>query len=832
MSYPTRREALDVARRHQDQTSVARSNNGFGNLVWAMPDIVLVVDRQGRVVDCNEHVDLIAPRAEVIGRMMSELLPPHLVDRSARAVEEALDTGRQVKFEYALETQGRSSWFEARLRSFDEDHVLQVIRNIDSEKAAQEERTRREEAIRLSEGRLSRAQAVAKVGSWELDFATGELSWSDGFYELFEIDKTRFAATYEALLDVVHPDDRERVDSTYSGSLVDRAPYQIIHRLLMADGRIKWVDERCATDFASDGTALVSLGTVRDITEEHLIGEELRQFKNTLDQTLDCVFMFDAESLQFTYVNQGSIGQLGYDHAELLQMHPYDIKPEFPEPKLRDMIAPLLRGEQDQIRFETVHCHKDGHLVPVDVSLQYVTSAEHEARFVAVVRDITDRRDFEIRLRYQATHDALTGLPNRDLLFDRVDHALARAARHGGAVEVLFLDLDRFKIINDTSGHGAGDQLLIAVAERLRAVVREGDTLARHGGDEFVVLLEDNDESEGAHLLADRVADVLREPFRVGAGWFHITASIGIASSFAGDCDAATLVSNADTAMYQAKHAGSDRIRAFDSSLRKELQDHLETENELRPAAERDELRVHYQPIVDVSSERIHGFEALVRWQHPRRGLLAPIDFIPIAEDAGIISAIDLWVLQTACDQVANWDSDLGDEPYVSVNLSASDLVDPTIADQIEDIVREAGIDPGRLCFEVTETALIDHPTLAEATLKKLSELGAKIALDDFGTGYSSLAHLQTMPMSHLKIDRSFTSGLGSSARDTAIVEATIKLAHDLDLIVIAEGVETAEQLVALKALGCDLAQGHYLGYPEPRWKVDHHVQNGHSGSA
>lgn len=831
MSYSTGREFSDEVRRCQGQTSVERANDGLGRVLWAMPDIVLVLDRQGRVVDCNEHTDLIAPRAEVIGRLMGELLPPDLVDRSMRAVEEALDSDQHVMFKYSLEIQGRSSWFEARFRSFDEDHVLQVIRNIDSEKAAQEEDARREEAIRLSEERLSRAQAVAKVGSWELDITTGGLSWSEGIYELFELDKTRFAATYEAFLEVIHPDDRERVNSAYSCSLVDRSPYQIIHRLLMADGRVKWVEERCVTDFAADGTALVSLGTVREITEEHLIGEELRQFKKTLDQILDCVFMFDAESLRFSYVNQGAIEQLGYDPAELLQMHPYDIKPEFPEPKFREMLVPLLTGEQDQTRFETVHRRKDGHLVPVDVSLQYVTSAEHGARFVAVVRDITDRHEFEIRLTYQATHDALTGLPNRELLFDRVDHALARAARHGGAVAVLFLDLDRFKLINDTRGHNIGDQLLVAVAERLRTVVRDGDTLARHGGDEFVVLVEDNTDADGVHMLADRIRNVLQDPVRVGGSWFHTTASIGTACSTDGDHDAATLLSNADAAMYQAKHSGRDRVEAFNSSLRDRLQHRLETETELRTALQRDELRVYYQPIVEVASATIKGFEALVRWQHPDRGLLAPAEFIPVAEDTGLIGAIDMWVLQTAARQALAWDHS-ADKPDVSVNLSANDLVDPTIPNHVADIIRSTGIDPTRILIEVTETALIEHPTQATAALQQLRQLGTKIALDDFGTGYSSLTHLQTMPLSHIKIDRSFTSGLGTNTTDTAIVESTIKLAHDLGLTVVAEGVETAAQLATIKALGCDLAQGYHIGHPQPPEQLDHRVKKDCSGPA
>ncbi len=796
----------DISRRIEAENARYSDQEFFAMLASNSFDGASVVDREGTIMHVQPALEWYDPGTPIEGWC-------HCDDLSA--VRQSLDEvarygdGASVEVTYRYRTAGGYRWSESRLTNrLNSASVGGIVINA-------RDITLRVEADKVSQAQSEWYEALALNTS----DAVAVLD-ADGLFRFVQPSADGYDSSYLTGLpssDLVHPDDVEAWKEALE-DLVDRgsgATAQVSVRGRYPDG-YRWLDSHLRNMLDHPAVRGV-VATGRDITEEHLIGEELRQFKETLDQTLDCVFMFDAESLQFTYVNQGAIAQLGYDRAELLRLHPYDIKPEFPEAKFRDMIAPLLTGERGQVRLETFHRHKDGHRVPVDVSLQYVTSADHPARFIAVVRDVTDRHEFEVRLQHQATHDALTGLPNRELLFDRLDHALARAARHGGAVSVLFLDLDRFKLINDTSGHGVGDQVLVAVAERLRTVVRKGDTLARHGGDEFVVLVENNAaETDGVSLLAGRIRDVLQEPVRLGDSWFHTTASIGTARSTDGDHDAATLLSNADAAMYQAKNAGRDCIESFDSSLRARLQHQVETETELRTAIHGDELRVHYQPIVDVASATIKGFEALVRWQHPNRGLLLPAEFIPIAEDAGLIGAIDLWVLQRSAEQALIWDDTGADELWVSVNLSANDLVDPDIANHVADIIRATGIDPSRIHIEVTESALIEHPTLASAALHEIRQLGTKIALDDFGTGYSSLTQLQTMPLTHIKIDRSFINGLGTNPTDTAIVESTIRLAHDLGLTVVAEGVETAEQLAFLRIYDCHFAQGYYFGRPEP----------------
>ena len=798
----SRRVDAEKARLQQQELSALLATNSFDD-AW-------VLDPAGTIIYVQSASD-----GYGLGAPVDAWCHPD----DLAAMRETLDDvcrrghGATARITHRHEVAGSYRWIESRLTNcLDYASAAGIVIN-------GHDITKRIEAERISlvQGEWHEALAVNTSESVSVLDAQGTFRFVQPKSE--ECDSAKMIGLPSS--DRVHPDDVERWENTI-GDLVGRgngATARVTVRSRFASG-YRWLDWHLR-NLLDHPVVQGMVVTGRDITEEYLISEELRQVKETLDQTLDCVFIFDAESLKFTYVNTGATDQLGYDRSELVQLHPYDIMPDFSEPDFRNMIAPLLSGEQNQMKFETVHRHKGGHELPVDVSLEFVTSAEYEDRFVAMVRDVTDRREFELRLEHQATHDSLTGLPNRALLLDRLDHALARAARHGGTVAVLFLDLDRFKLINDTRGHGVGDEILVAVAERLRTVVRAGDTLARHGGDEFVVLLENNtEESDGVHLLADRVMDVLRDPIRLGDIWFHTTVSIGAAYSTDGDHDAATLLSNADAAMYQAKNAGRDRVETFDSSLRDRLQRQLETENELRTAVQNGELRVVYQPVVEVASAAVKGYEALVRWQHPTRGLLSPVEFIPVAEDTGLISAIDMWVLRVAAEQARSWDEINGDEPWVSVNLSANDLVDPNTPTHVADIIAATGIDPGRIHIEVTESALIKHPTRATATLHELQRLGTQIALDDFGTGYSSLTQLQTMPLTHIKIDRSFTNGLGTSTTDTAIVESTIQLAHDLGLSVVAEGVETAAQLAVLRGYGCEFAQGYYLGRPQPACEI------------
>jgi diguanylate cyclase (GGDEF)-like protein len=419
---------------------------------------------------------------------------------------------------------------------------------------------------------------------------------------------------------------------------------------------------------------------------------------------------------------------------------------------------------------------------------------------------------------HQLLRDPLTGLPSRVLFLNRLSAALERLQRRPGRyVAVLFLDLDRFKVINDSLGHPAGDELIAAVSERLRHSLRRDETIARFGGDEFAILCEDLTDEQDAIAVGERVLKSFGLPFQLPHGEAVSAASLGIALAAAPEQDPEDLIRDADAAMYRAKQAGGGRLMLFDEVTRQRALDRLHTESALRRAIEREEFRVFFQPEVSIESGEIVGLEALVRWEHPERGLLAPAEFIALAEETGLIVPIGSWVLHDACRLARRWQVERGaDEPLaVRVNVSARQLADDKLPGIVADVLAETGMDPAMLCLEVTESVLIEDPESSTETLAALKRLGVQIAVDDFGTGYSSLEHLRRFPIDCVKIDRSFVRGLPDSSDDMAIVGAVIELGHALRLSVAAEGVETAEQLGKLQSAGCDTAQGFLFSRPE-----------------
>lgn len=444
---------------------------------------------------------------------------------------------------------------------------------------------------------------------------------------------------------------------------------------------------------------------------------------------------------------------------------------------------------------------------------------------VVAMHDVTERRRAEEQLSHLALHDSLTGLPNRVLLLERLAHALALAPHNDSNVVVLFADLDHLKLVNDGLGRRAGDELLAAVAHRLSETMLIADavdpldprTVARHGGDQFVVLCEVYTREQGAIRLAERLTETLAAPFLLAGEEVLTSASIGIAISDESSSPD-SMLRDAETAMQRAKTRGRGRYELFDETLHTRFADGLQREKALRYAIEQDQLRLHYQPIVSLRDHRIVAVEALVRWEHPERGLLAPSEFIELAEDSGLIIALGEWVLREGCRQIASWEQDLGADfaPQVSVNISARQLAHPEIAMSVSRGLEEAGAEPARLALEITETVLMEDGGAPVATLQTLKRLGGQVMLDDFGTGYSSLSYLGRLPVDTLKLDRSFVAPLGLGGEGRAIAAAVLELARALGMRIVAEGVETQEQLAALEELGCDLAQGYLFARALP----------------
>jgi diguanylate cyclase (GGDEF)-like protein/PAS domain S-box-containing protein len=491
---------------------------------------------------------------------------------------------------------------------------------------------------------------------------------------------------------------------------------------------------------------------------------------------------------------------------------------------VRSSLAVPIHGLERPYGVLDIHSSAPSRFTPGDV--HFVQASAN------ILADALVRHRADEALRHRVLHDSLTGLPNRTSFVESLEEALRRAAFAGTPVGILFLDLDHFKLINDSIGHHAGDELLRAVAPRLRAHLRPGDFVARFGGDEFGILIDSLTDEDEAVAIADRVAAAFTEPYAMGGAEHFVSASIGIAVTrpprdAPGDAEA--LIRDADAAMYRAKERGRARSELFDAEMRARAVRRLQIEQELRQALARHELDLYYQPVVALGSGEITGLEALVRWQHPKRGTLDPGEFIEIAEESGLIEPIGAWVQETACRQALEWHELRPDErPLdVSVNLSTRQVAHRDLADSVAEVLERTGLDPIHLRLEVTESVLVDESANAAGTLTALSDLGVRLVLDDFGTGYSSLAYLNRFPFDALKIDRSFIEGLGVEQERTAIVEAVIGMARALSLDVIAEGVENQTQVAELLRLGCDFAQGHLFSRPLPAAKVDRLIREG-----
>jgi diguanylate cyclase (GGDEF)-like protein/PAS domain S-box-containing protein len=517
-------------------------------------------------------------------------------------------------------------------------------------------------------------------------------------------------------------------------------------------------------------------------------------------------------------VNRSLCDIVGYAEGELLESDVQRVTHRDDLVALDEQMTRFAAGAVSSHQTEVRYCHKTGKEVWAHLGMSLVRDGEaRPLHLIFQIQDITDRKRAEEQLLHDAFHDALTGLPNRALFMDHVKMAIQRSRRSGDRLfAALFLDLDRFKIINDSLGHMVGDQLLVGIAHRLEACLRPGDTVARLGGDEFTILLEDLSGIEDAIDVARRVQEAVTQPFNIGGHEVFTTASIGIALSTAGYDRAEDLLRDADTAMYRAKLEGKKRHVVFDKAMHDRAMELLQIETDLRRAITRKEFFLNYQPIVNLETGKVASFEALVRWRHPERGLVMPGEFVPVAEETGLIVPLGLWVLNEACRQMRAWQKQgLADENVtMSVNLSSRQFSQTDLIEQVSSALREAGLRASNLKLEITESMVMENIDTAIDMLMQLRDLGVGLSIDDFGTGYSSLSYLHRFPIDTLKIDRSFVTQMTDNAENAEIVRTIVTLARSLDMNVIAEGVETLEQLRQLGGLGCDYGQGYLFSRP------------------
>jgi diguanylate cyclase (GGDEF)-like protein/PAS domain S-box-containing protein len=543
--------------------------------------------------------------------------------------------------------------------------------------------------------------------------------------------------------------------------------------------------------------------------EQQALAASEAHFRSLVRNGWDVICVFDPDGTP-RFASPAVERVLGYAPEAFLGMEVFGLIHPEDQQRTIQLYERALRSPGVNVGAELRMGHAGGTWRHVEVTVNKLTDT---TGLLVTFHDISERKAFEAELIRLAFHDTLTDLPNRALFMDRLEQALARSRRSGGDTALLFLDLDQFKVVNDSLGHPAGDELIREVAGRLRECLGSGGTAARFGGDEFAVLLEEVSGEAAAVSVAERILAALRAPFTVSGEEFFTTASIGIALSSADTDDADNLLRAADLALYRAKNAGRNGCQLFDQSEGARADERFALENDLRRAVERQEFRVVYQPIVDLESGQATEMEALVRWDHPQRGWISPGEFIPLAEETGLIVPIGQMVLEEACRQAQRWLAEQPERaPGVNVNLSVRQLQAPGLVESVARTLAETGIDPARLKLEITESALMQESM--GSLLQTLKGLGIKLALDDFGTGYCSLAYLRRFPIDILKIDRSFVQRLGQEPADTAIVQAIMTLARSLNLTVTGEGVETGEQAAALRALGCDRGQGYLFARP------------------
>ena len=814
LSEALRRLELELAERRRAEEALRASEERYRELFENANDIIYTHDLEGNYTSINKAGERAIgyTRDEVLGMKMTDVLAPEYVDAARRMLARKLDGGAPTFYEVEIVARdGHRVPLEISSRLIHKDGrpvgVQGIARNLTS-------RRRAEEALRESEERyrelFENANDILYTHDLEGNFTAvnkaGERVTGYARRELLRMNIAHLVTSEHLEL------TRRMMAETLSGR--GRPVYEV--EILARDGR-KVILEVGIRVIREGRRPVAVQGTARDVTEAKTAREALRESEERYALAAlganDGLWDWDLRNHRVFFSPRWK-AMLGHAEAEIEtrpeewfeRIHPDDVE------GFRRHLEEHVEGLTDHFECEHRMRHKTGTWRWMLARGIAVRDARGRAtRIAGSQTDTTGRKRVEEQLTHDAFHDALTGLPNRGLFMEHLRLVIEQSKRdRDNLFAVLFLDMDRFKIVNDSLGHIAGDCLLVEISWRLRQCLRGGDIVARLGGDEFTILLRDTEEPGEAALVAARVHDELARPFDIGGNEVYATASIGIVLSTIGFTRPEDFLRAADTAMYRAKAHGRGHHAVFDQEMHARVMLTLQLENDLRRAIERGEMIVHYQPIVALDTGRVTGFEALVRWQHPERGLVPPMEFIPVAEEAGLIVPLGTWVLTEACREARRWQGAAAGGPWpdVSVNLSGKQFAQPDLLERVGQVLAETGLDGHALRLEITESVVMENAEATAASLQQLRELGVRLVVDDFGTGYSSLSYLQRFPISTLKIDRSFVSRMCDSEENSEIVRTIIALARNLGIEVVAEGVETPEQLAQLRALGCGYAQG------------------------
>ncbi|MDF2181017.1 EAL domain-containing protein [Neptuniibacter sp. CAU 1671] len=820
-------QKLSVGRSIQAlQANRLRTQRLLSAIADSSTEPIFAKDLQGRYTMCNEALAriLAMPVAEILGKDDRALFPA--TQAAQLRLNDQLIISRQTErtFETEVDTPTGKHIFLSNKGPLRDEHgrvigIYGIAKEITTIK--QIERDLREHKDRLLE-----AQRIARLGSWEYNVSDRKMFWSDEMYHLMNLHIRLQPPNFVSFIRMVHPDDRQAVLHTLLHARKNGLAYELVHRIKQDGGAVRYVLSKGQFWRQTNGKLQRGFGTVQDITDQKRSEEELRLAANVFSHALEGIMITSRDGLILD-VNKAFTEITGYQRDEVLGKNPSILQSgEQDASYYRQMWVKL--AENGYWSGEIWNRKKDGQVFLERLTITAVKDEHGQVQhYVALLADITELKEHQRRLEHIAHFDALTGLPNRLLMGDRIRHAIQKVKRRDNRLAVVYLDLDGFKEVNDTFGHDSGDQLLMNISTRMREALRESDTLARLGGDEFVAVLEDLDSEDASVPVLERLLDAASKPIKVEDNLLQVSASAGVTFyPQLEEVDADQLLRQADQAMYQAKLAGKNRYHRFDSEQDRSLRGHHESLDRIANALAEGEFVLHYQPKVRMRSGVIEGVEALIRWQHPERGLLSPANFLPVIENHPLSIELSAWVVQEALQQHQRWRSE-GLVLPVSVNVSAYQIQQLDFVEWLkQQLEQHALLSPDCLMLEVLETSALEDIEHVSRVIRACSQFGVRFAMDDFGTGYSSLTYLKRLPAQQLKIDQSFVRDMLDDPEDLAILEGVLGLAQAFRRDVVAEGVENESQGELLLQLGCEVAQGYFIAKPMPAEQINTWVRS------